>query len=94
MGRISRIYGEIKQMPSPADRCLKKTLQLAERMLRLANNGDAVRDDPGCGVVYGVLRDSAYKLKQLVEAEQQAHLLKRPAQLSGLSRPQRREQLR
>jgi hypothetical protein len=64
-------------MQNPADQCLKKTLQLAERMLRLADNGDAVRDDSGCGVVYGVLRDSAYKLKQLAEAERQAHLLKR-----------------
>lgn len=61
-------------MHRPADQCLKKTLELAERMLRLANHGDAVRDDPGCGVVYGVLRDSAYKLKQLAEAERQAHL--------------------
>ncbi len=63
-------------MPTPADECLKKTLQLADRMLRLANNGDAVRSDSGCGVVYGMLRDSAYKIKQLAEAERQAHLLK------------------
>lgn len=61
-------------MDKPADQCLKKTLELAERMLRLANHGDAVCNDPGCGVVYGVLRDSAYKLKQLAEAERQAHL--------------------
>ncbi len=63
-------------MLTPADQCLKKTLELVERMLRLANNGDAVRSDPGCGVVYGVLRDSAYKIKQLAEAERQAHLRK------------------
>lgn len=61
-------------MQKSADQCLKKTLQLADRMLRLADNGDAVRNDQGCGVVYGVLRDSAYKLKQLAEAERQAHL--------------------
>jgi hypothetical protein len=81
-------------MPGPADHCLQRTLQLAERMLRLADRGDAVRDDPGCGVVYGVLRDSAYKLKQLAEAEQQAHRWKGLGQLSGLSRRQRREELR
>ncbi len=63
-------------MENPADECLRKTLQLADRMLRLANNGDAVRNDSGCGVVYGVLRDSAYKIKQLAEAERQAHLSK------------------
>ena len=43
-------------------------------MLRLADEGDAVRDDPGCGVLYGVLRDSAYKLQRLAEAERRAHL--------------------
>jgi hypothetical protein len=61
-------------MSNSADQCLKETLQLAERMLRLADHGDAVRNDPGCGVVYGMLRDSAYKLKQLAEAEHRAHL--------------------
>jgi hypothetical protein len=61
-------------MSNAADQCLKKTLELAERMLRLADHGDAVRNDPGCGVVYGMLRDSAYKLKQLAEAERRAHL--------------------
>ncbi len=59
-----------------AARCLKLTLELAERMLALADEGDAVRQDAGCGVLYGVLRDSAYKLKHLAEAERQAHLKK------------------
>ena len=63
-------------MSKAADQCLKKTLELAERMLRLADHGDAVRNDPSCGVVYGILRDSAYKLKQIAEAEQAAHLRK------------------
>ncbi len=60
-------------MNRPADRCLELTLDLVERMLRLADEGDAVREDPGCGVLYGMLRDSAYKLKHLAETERQAH---------------------
>ena len=63
-------------MEKQSDQCLKRTLELTERMLRLADQGDAVRDDPGCGVLYGVLRDSAYKLQQMAEAERQAHLKK------------------
>ena len=31
-------------------------------MLDLANEGDAVREDVGCGILYAVLRDSAYKI--------------------------------
>jgi len=72
-----------------ADQCLKKTMQLAERMLRLADHGDAVRNDPGCGVVYGMLRDSAYKLKQLAEAEQAAHLRKTQGATMGVSGKER-----
>ncbi len=62
--------------------CLKKTLDLADLMLQVADAGDAARQDVGCGVLYGVLRDSAYKLKQMAEAERQAHLEK---SLTGLS---------
>ncbi len=60
-------------MARTADQCLEQTLELVEHMLRLADTGDAVRQDKGCGVLYGVLRDSAYKLKRLAEAERRAH---------------------
>jgi hypothetical protein len=60
----------------PADECLNKTLKLAELMLKLADEGDAVREDVGCGVLYGVLRDAAYRIKKLAEAERAAHLKK------------------
>jgi hypothetical protein len=45
-------------------------------MLKLADEGDAVREDVGCGVLYGVLRDAAYRIKKLAEAERAAHLKK------------------
>ncbi len=45
-------------------------------MLDLADEGDAGREDTGCGVLYSVLRDSAYKLKQLAELEKEAHVKK------------------
>jgi hypothetical protein len=56
--------------------CLKKTLELAELMLQMADEGDAARQDVGCGVLYGVLRDSGYRIKKLAEAERQAHIKK------------------
>lgn len=45
-------------------------------MLHLADEGDAVREDVGCGILYAVLRDSAYKIKKLAEAEREAHTKK------------------
>ena len=61
-------------MGKAANECLEKTLELAAAMLELADAGDAAREDVGCGVLYGVLRDSAYKLQKLAEAERDAHL--------------------
>jgi hypothetical protein len=58
------------------DRNIEKTLQLADEMIRLADEGDAAREDTGCGILYGILRDSAYKLKQVAEREKQAHIKK------------------
>ena len=41
----------------PCDNSIVKTLELTKRMLELADEGDAVREDTNCGVRYGVLRD-------------------------------------
>ena len=58
------------------DRHIVQTLKLTERMLELADQGDTDREDTGCGILYGVLRDSAYKLKKLAEEEKAAHVRK------------------
>ena len=60
----------------PCNDNIKKTFKLVEDMLGLADAGDSVREDTGCGVLYGVVRDSAYKIKKLAEAERDAHINK------------------
>jgi hypothetical protein len=55
------------------NRNLRKTLNLVEEMIALADQGDADREDVGCGVLYGILRDSAYKIKKLAEEEKRRH---------------------
>ena len=52
----------------PCDESIKKTLDLVEKMLNLADEGDTVREDTNCGILYSILRDSAYKIRQLAEA--------------------------
>jgi hypothetical protein len=63
-------------MMRPCDESILKTLGLVDSMLELADEGDAVREDSGCGILFGVLRDSAFKLKKLAEAERDAHIRK------------------
>jgi hypothetical protein len=55
---------------------IKKTIALADEMIDLSEAGDADREDVGCGILYGILRDSAYKIKKTAEAEKQAHIKK------------------
>jgi hypothetical protein len=60
----------------PCNLHIERTLALVEEMIALADQGDTDREDNGCGILYGVLRDSAYKLRQLAEAEKQNHIQK------------------
>ena len=60
----------------PCNLHITKTLKLVEEMILLADQGDADREDNGCGILYGVLRDSAYKLKKLAEDEKVNHIRK------------------
>jgi len=58
------------------DQNIKSTLEIAEEMIRLANEGDADREDTGCGILYGILLDSAYKIKKLAEEEREVDIKK------------------
>ena len=60
----------------PCDESIKRTIELTRKMLDLADEGDSIREDTGCGVLYGVVRDSAFKIKKLAEAEREAHIKK------------------
>jgi hypothetical protein len=52
---------------------INKTLDLVEKMIELANSGDNDREDVGCGILYGILRDSAYRIKRIAEEEKKIH---------------------
>ena len=60
----------------PCDRNILRILQLISEMIELANVGDIEREDTGCGILYGMLRDSAYKLKKMAEQEKESHIKK------------------
>lgn len=58
----------------PCNHNIRKTLNLVNEMIRVADKGDIEREDNGCGILYGVLRDSAYKVKKLAEQEKEKHI--------------------
>ncbi len=60
----------------PCDYNIKTALDLTNAMIRLADKGDAEREDVGCGILYGLLRDSGYKIKKMAEEEKNKHIAK------------------
>jgi hypothetical protein len=58
------------------DQNIYEALLLADHMIDLADRGDQEREDAGCGILYGILRDSAYKLKKVAEKERKSHIRK------------------
>ncbi len=56
-------------MPKDYNKTLIEVLHLTDNMLLLADRGDKVRIDRTCGIIYGILRDTSYKLRSLVDNE-------------------------
>lgn len=52
---------------------LIRTIRLTREMMALADEGDRDRDDDSCGILYGIMRDAAYKLRKLAEEECEKH---------------------
>jgi len=52
---------------------LLRVTRLTREMLAIADEGDRDRDDRTCGILYGRLRDMAYKLRELAEEECRRH---------------------
>ncbi|MCP4757811.1 MAG: hypothetical protein GY866_43685 [Proteobacteria bacterium] len=52
---------------------LNRVIELSYEMLELADHGDLFRTDDGCGILFGIIRDDAYKIRKLAEQELKKH---------------------
>ena len=55
---------------------IREALQLAKQLNLLADQGDLESEDDGCRVLYGVIRDCAYKIRAQAERERESHRTK------------------
>jgi hypothetical protein len=53
-----------------------KAAALSRELLDLSEKGDMERTDGSCGVLYGIIRDAAFKIQDCAEKEKRKHLLK------------------
>lgn len=58
------------------DKNIARTIELAQEMIRLAQKGYEEHEDSNCGVLYGILLDSGYRILDLAEKEKHAHVKK------------------
>lgn len=62
-----------KEEQKKANENLLRTIRLTKEMLALADEGDRDRLDDSCGILYGILRDMAYRIRKQVEDECEKH---------------------
>jgi hypothetical protein len=51
---------------------IRKALHAAQELTLLADHGEAETPDDGCAVLFGVIRDCAYKIRAQAEREREA----------------------
>lgn len=64
-------YGQMQW--NRANENLRRLIRLTREMLALADEGDRDRLDDSCGILFGVLRDMAYRLRKTAEVECESH---------------------
>ena len=62
---------------------IRQTLECARQLIILADEGEAASKDDGCAVLYGVVRDCAYRMRAEAERERDSHRNKGRWPLNG-----------
>ncbi len=55
--------------PSKEREYLLQALRLSEEMMEFSKRGTRFASDNGCLILYGVIRDCAFKIKKIVEEQ-------------------------
>ena len=63
-------------MASAYNEHIVEVLEMARQLLILADMGNLDSEDDGCGVLYGIVRDCAYKIRAQAERERDAHKIR------------------
>lgn len=53
---------------------IKRVMEMADELRQLAEDGEVASRDDSCAVLYGIVRDCAYKMKARAELEKERHI--------------------
>jgi hypothetical protein len=73
MRTFTVLFSAKRDIMRPFNKNISDTLELSRKLMLLADKGDMEREDDGCGVLYGVVRDVAYRIKAEADREMKAH---------------------
>ena len=60
-------------MTHPCNYHIREAFELARELIILADDGEADSKDDGCVLLYGIIRDCAYKIRAQAEREREMH---------------------
>ena len=63
-------------MPNCYNQGILDALEMTRELIELAARGDGCCRDNGCAVLFGVVRDCAYRIRAEAERERRAHLMR------------------
>jgi hypothetical protein len=64
---------EVETMNTSSCQFIRKALDYSRELIILADEGEASSEDDGCVLLFGVIRDCAYKIRASAEREKQVH---------------------
>ncbi|OGJ92298.1 MAG: hypothetical protein A2268_06095 [Candidatus Raymondbacteria bacterium RifOxyA12_full_50_37] len=54
---------------------IQRALELSRELMVLSDKGDLEREDDSCGVLYGIVRDAAYSIRNSALSEKEKHVI-------------------
>jgi hypothetical protein len=57
----------------PCNIHIREALEYSRQLIILADEGEAASSDDGCAVLYGIVRDCAYRMRAEAERERDRH---------------------
>ena len=60
-------------MECGSNKFIREALEASRNLIILADEGEAESRDDGCAVLYGIVRDCAYRIRIRAEAERDLH---------------------